>query len=68
MANEDLHYAVFADGSYGLQDYPNLTYNDLFELQTLLKEAGREPSAVLELLMQSKRRWMDANSVSGYLT
>lgn len=68
MANGDLHYAVFSNGSYGLQDYPYLTYNDLFELQALLKEAGREPSAVLELLMQSKRRWMDANGVSGYLT
>ena len=63
----DLHYARLPDGSYGRDDYPYLTYNDLYLLQTYLEGKGR---AVPELqrLMDAKRAWMDANGITGYLT
>ncbi len=64
----NLHYAVYADGSYGGTDYPYLTYNDLFEMQQVLEAHGRTRSTQLQALMDSKRRWMDANGVTGYLT
>ncbi len=57
----DLHYARFPDGSYGREDYPYLTYNDLLALNRHL--GG---NATLEGLMETKRAWMDANGVTGY--
>lgn len=57
----NLHYARFPDGSYGNEDYPYLTYNDLLALNRHL--GG---NAALEALMETKRTWMDANGVTGY--
>ncbi len=57
----DLHYARFPDGSYGRDDYPTLTYNDLLALDRCI--GG---NAALERLMDAKREWMDANGVTGY--
>ncbi len=61
----ELHYAVYADGSYGGQDYPYLTYNDLFALRSYLQEKGREAPGI-QRLMDAKLGWMQANGVEGY--
>ena len=64
----NLHYAVYPDGTVGGEDYPYLTYNDLFLMQqTLRQRLGRE-SDLLARLMESKKAWMDRNGVTGYLT
>lgn len=57
----NLHYAVYPDGSYGGDDYPYLTYNDLLDLNTCV---GGNDS--LELLLETKKVWMDANGITGY--
>ena len=62
----DLHYCVFPDGTFGMQDYPYLTYNDLLELQELLIELRGAPNEALQVLMDQKRQWMDANGITGY--
>ena len=62
----DLHYCVFPDGSFGMQDYPYLTYNDLFELQNLLISRRGEPNNTLTFLMNQTRQWMDANGITEY--
>ena len=66
MEDGNLHYCVSPDGIYGKQDYPYLTYNDLFDLQALLKLRNGEEDADLARLMQAKRRWMDQNGITGY--
>ena len=62
----NLHYAYYPDGSFGGVDYPYLTYNDLYDLQKTLAEAGKPESALLTELMASKREWMDANGITEY--
>ncbi|MBR0139039.1 MAG: hypothetical protein IJM17_01985 [Firmicutes bacterium] len=66
MEDDNLEYAILPDGSFGFTDYPNLTYNDLFDMQKLLTERGRERSEKLDFLMEHKKIWMDANGVTGY--
>ena len=66
MPSGSLEYAYMPNGSMGLSDYPYLTYNDLFELQEMLAGMDRGRDADLRVLMSSKRRWMDANGVTGY--
>lgn len=61
----NLHYAVYADGSYGGTDYPYLTYNDLFYLRQYLESQGRTVPE-LQVLMDAKRTWMDANGIDAY--
>ena len=63
----DLHYCIFSDGkTFGRQDYPYLTYNDLFDLQeVLVKRYGAEAESI-QFLMDMKKQWMDANEVTGY--
>lgn len=58
----DLHYAYLPDGTFGLADYPYLTYNDLLRTQEML--AARDP--VLQMLMDSKKDWMDRNNITEY--
>ena len=62
----DLHYCVYPDGTYGAQDYPYLTYNDLFDMQQLLLERQGETDDALQYLMNRKKRWMDRQGVKGY--
>lgn len=57
----NLHYACYPDGSFGGEDYPFLTYNDLLALNRCL--GGH---AGLERLMQTKQAWMDRNGVTAY--
>lgn len=64
----NLHYAYYPDGSFGGDDYPNLTYNDLYNLQAWLRANGRQQSEVFRVLMASKRKWMDENGITGYKT
>ncbi|GAA4708210.1 hypothetical protein [Brevibacillus fulvus] len=62
----NLHYAYLNDGTFGLQDYPYLTYNDLVEAQNLLSRLyGMTDPDLLEL-MSSKKRWMDENGIYDY--
>ena len=57
-----------ADGSYGLQDYPYLTYNDLYYLQKELLAMGRERNETLDALMEAKAKWMTQKGITGYET
>ncbi len=66
MKDDNLEYAILTDGSFGFTDYPNLTYNDLFDMQRLFEGQGRERSGALDLLMEHKKLWMDRNGVKGY--
>lgn len=65
-AEGDLHYRCNGDGSYGGNDYPYLTYNDLLALQQYLKASGDGPSEALTFLMDAKRAWMDSHGVTEY--
>lgn len=62
----NLHYCQMPDGTFGKDDYPYLTYNDLFNIQKKYEELGRERSAALDELMAAKLTWMQANGVTGY--
>lgn len=66
MEDNNLHYARLADGSFGKDDYPYLTYNDLYDLQQQLTAMGRERSEELDRLMKAKLSWMEDNGVTGY--
>ncbi len=61
-----LYYARLPDGRFGLQDYPYLTYNDLYDVQAWLSANGRGRNAVLDQLMASKRASMDREGITGY--
>jgi hypothetical protein len=50
----------------GLTDYPYLTYNDLCDVQDILAAMGRVRDPDLQMLMDSKKAWMDDNGVEGY--
>ena len=62
----DLHYCIFADGTYGKEDYPYLTYNDLFALQEYLVSAKGSRDETLDTLMSSKLIWMINHGITGY--
>lgn len=65
-ADSNLHYGVYPNGSYGGQDYPYLTYNDLYDMQAYLQKARGARSGALDTLMAAKLRWMQKNGVTGY--
>lgn len=62
----NLEYAYLQNGEMGFKDYDYLTYNDLLNVQDdLLRLKGqRDPD--LDLLIQSKKLWMDNNGITGY--
>lgn len=62
----NLQYAVLPDGSFTGQDYPYLTYNDLYAVQEWLQDHYGERDPVLDDLMDAKRGWMEKNDISGY--
>ncbi|RXT04735.1 hypothetical protein [Ammoniphilus sp. CFH 90114] len=64
-SNGDLEYGLLNGKPMG-QDYPYLTYNDLWETQKILEEIYGSRDADLDFLMQVKKIWMDKNNVSGY--
>ena len=61
LPDGNLHYQVSQDCEYGNTDYPYLTYDDLFKLQKYLSDRFSRTDPVLDMLMQHKRAWMDAN-------
>lgn len=67
LPDGNLHYQVSQDGEYGNTDYPYLTYDDLFKLQKYLSDRFSRTDPVLDLLMQHKRAWMDANGITVYM-
>ena len=62
----DLHYCIFADGTYGRQDYPYLTYNDMYAMQEYLSETRGSRDETLDTLMYYKRIWMINNGITAY--
>lgn len=67
MADGNLEYGWYNGVMMG-SDYPYLTYNDLFMLDQLYYERLGYHVRVLDRLMTSKKKWMDANEVTGYMT
>ncbi len=65
-ADSNLHYGVYPNGSFGGQDYPYLTYNDLYDMQVYLQKSRGARSGALDTLMAAKLRWMQKNGVTGY--
>ncbi len=66
LSDHNLNYAFYPDGRFSGQDYPYLTYNDLYELQKELERRGAGRNAALDRLMAEKRAWMDANGITEY--
>ena len=64
--DSNLHYCQMPDGTFGKEDYPYLTYNDLYNIQKKYEELGRDRSPELDELMAAKLTWMQANGVTGY--
>lgn len=63
--DSNLHYAVYPGNTYGGQDYPYLTYNDLYDLRDYLQSENRDVSRI-QLLMDAKLKWMQANGVTNH--
>ncbi|MGM0397224.1 MAG: hypothetical protein ACQEP4_09235 [Bacillota bacterium] len=66
MPSGNLEYAYMPDGKMDHIDYEYLTYNDLLNVQDALVRIMGERDADLDLLIASKRIWMDMNSVVTY--
>ncbi len=69
--NCDLWYAVSADGQMIREDYPTLTYNDLYILTQYLDENRpadklAEERTLLQRLMAKKLYWIIGSGASGY--
>lgn len=63
----DLHYGYTPEGTFDRQDYPDLTYNDMFRVQELLEDMGRNRNTSLDRLMKAKKAYMDAQGITTYL-
>lgn len=69
LANNNLNYALYyMAGTNTMVDYPYLTYNDLFETQSLYKSIYGKENDVIKYLMDCKMEWMLSNEVTGYRT
>lgn len=64
--DSNLNYAHLPDGSYGLADYPYLTYNDLYDLRRVLRAQTGKNDEYIQRLMDAKQLWMDKNGITGY--
>ena len=62
----NLKYAYLQNGEMGLRDYDYLTYNDLLNVQDDLIRVKGQRDPDLDLLIQGKKFWMDANGITGY--
>ena len=68
MPDNNLYYALFyTKNTNKMEDYPYLTYNDLYQTKVLLKKLFNKTNDTIEFLMASKKLWMDKNNVTGYL-
>ncbi|HCU08220.1 MAG TPA: hypothetical protein DF480_04535, partial [Clostridiales bacterium] len=63
----DLHYGYTPEGTFDRQDYPDLTYNDMYRVQELLEDMGRNRNTSLDRLMRAKKSYMDAKGITTYL-
>ena len=63
----DLHYGYTPEGTFDRQDYPDLTYNDMYRVQELLEDMGRSRNSSLDRLMKAKKDYMDAQGITTYL-
>ncbi|MFV0439899.1 MAG: hypothetical protein ACK5LV_01210 [Lachnospirales bacterium] len=62
----NLEYALMYTGTYNImQDYPYLTYNDLYESKDRLAKLGIS-SRTIEVLMGTKLDYMVRNNIVGY--
>lgn len=69
LANNNLNYALYyMAGTNAMVDYPYLTYNDLFETQSIYTKIYGKKNDVVQYLMDCKMEWMTANNVTGYRT
>ena len=66
MEDNNLHYCYMDGGVFGKDDYPYLTYNDLYTMQQEFGKMGRGRNEALDRLMEAKLQWMQANGVTGY--
>ena len=66
MDDNNLEYAICPDKSFAFEDYPYLTYNDLYDIQKMLQDRGLQRNASLEKLMNAKRKWMDRQGITEY--
>ena len=56
--NHDLWYAIMPDGTYGLQDYPRLTRNDLLLSLRLMQQVWGVEDQLFQELIDSKNRYL----------
>lgn len=63
----DLHYGYTPDGTFDKDDYPDLTYNDMYNVQNVLLDMGRNRNESLDKLMKSKKAFMDTKGITSYL-
>ncbi|OEF97697.1 hypothetical protein [Desulfuribacillus alkaliarsenatis] len=61
--NYDLWYAYMPDGSYGLQDYPRLTRNDLRVGVELVNKVLNEDDNVFRKLIYYKEKYLQENGI-----
>lgn len=66
MPNRNLEYAYMPDGKMGFVDYEYLTYNDLYKVQNDFTAITGARNESFDVLMDSKKEWMDANNISSY--
>lgn len=66
MPDNNLEYALYYNGENNkMEDYPYLTYNDLFDTKKLLEQNGIV-SPEIDKLMESKKIYMVNNGITGY--
>jgi hypothetical protein len=63
--NGDLWYCRLPDGTYGLQDYPTLTLNDLKESQQLFWQVYGLPDKDFQILIEAKEKFNQSNLQTG---
>lgn len=67
LENDNLRYALYYNSGTNLMvDYPYITYNDLFDAQTIHNSIYGKDNDTIAYLMNHKMNWMRRNNVSGY--
>jgi hypothetical protein len=66
LPDGNLAYAVHYTGDNLMQDYPYLTYNDLYWADWHLENYVNVDNGAVQRLMASKKAWMIKNGVHGY--
>lgn len=67
LPDSNLAYALYyTKDTNKMQDYPYLTYNDLYDTKMILKRVLNKSNEAIEYLMASKMIYMDNNDIKGY--